>query len=174
VTAWSAGNNCAWYQEAMEDTDAVCTARSVRAECPVACGTQEPCFEPVLKAPTYQIWEKIMRIQPRVSGLGSMCVREGFDAVAACMAAAARRDPEAYPPDGSAWTDQWPSLAEGGLGEWNVTDCEFLAAMVDPSCSFKVPGDWTRTFDAEAQATGWQSAASRFPLDPDRLRLVPG
>eukprot|EP00961_Rhodomonas_salina_P030308 408065-Rhodomonas_salina.1 len=84
-----------------------------------------------------------MRIQPKIEGVGSLCVREDLDPIAGhcalglterldavraicvleCIAAQARRHPLSFPPDGAAWTEQWTQLVEGGLGEPNMTDC---------------------------------------------------
>eukprot|EP00961_Rhodomonas_salina_P192146 2592594-Rhodomonas_salina.3 len=169
-----AGNNCAWYQEAVAQTEAVCSATQVKEQCPVACGQQEPCFEKDDRvAPTYQIWEKIMRIQPKIEGLGTFCVREGLDPVQECVAAMMRRDPKSFPPDGSMWGDAYTTLFEGGFGEWNLTNCEFVYAMTDPSCSFKVPGEWTKTFDSEVKTSGLSSLSLSLSLSPHPPSLPP-
>ena len=97
----------------------------------------------------------------------SICVRKGIDVVKKCRDNEA--DPQIFPlfgktdysekGDGRTGNGRWcnspPAPPEdGGCKNLKVWDCNVLEVAVNPSCSFAVHDDWTKTINADIKDSG--------------------
>ena len=122
----------------------ICLADKVRANCAIACGSQESCLEPPpSKADTtLNIYNRINRIVPPSAGGQTLCVREGVDVVAKCRALN-----NSYPGRAN-WATEAPNSwyqiqnrlrpTDAVLG-LDMTDCDALQASLNRFCSFPAP-----------------------------------
>lgn len=150
------GRDCAWYQyeRLLRGVTNICSAPEVQRACPVACGLLYDCLttSSAAEMPTYNLYDKIERVLPRLSGVGVLCPRAGLDLGAQCRdwnAAHAHRGASPVP--------TWPSpyWSWANFDVWarymaiesrsvvpNVTDCELVEQITDPYCAFNpLPSD---------------------------------
>jgi hypothetical protein len=147
-------------------------------------GTSCLCFTAQDTPKAYFIWDKVMPIREYDMTLDtngdSICVREGLDVVTDCRKNEA--NPQSFPVIG--FTDYSTStntlaykakpkpttrLAGQGNGRWcnippgpqddvcnnlKVWDCNVLEKAVNPSCSFQVDNDWSKTINSEIKQNG--------------------
>lgn len=162
------GNTCEWYYEALnvKGRTKICSSPDVRANCPVACKVKDACYEPQAVALTkYTIWNRIMLLEKKaIAGIqdtsgkglnlvfnnGVLCARQGIDVVKECRTLEAHRDPRSYP-IGALARNSWHNWLH--LPQPNITDCDLVARMLEPFCSFPTPDNWHLGFDKLVRAS---------------------
>ena len=151
------GHDCGWYAEQRQTLPHICASEAVRANCPIACAVAKPCWQGDVeeeKKNSYTIWNRIMFLSESKRGAGVICGREGVDIVEECRVY--KTFLKANPSASAIST----ARGTGAMGVWRngyfkdymdvrVDDCEVLKSVVNPYCSFAVPGDWTRKVNEE-------------------------
>jgi hypothetical protein len=142
------GHDCAWYYEMNQKTPGVCSSAEASKQCPEACGVKKPCHEAHPHDTTFQLWNRIMKLEDSLhhKGMGLICARSGVDVVDLCKKSKRRgatststtgfsgtgtppgAQSTAIPADGSAYEKSFMDI--------KLTDCEVLKKVVDPYCAF--------------------------------------
>ena len=109
---------------------------------------------------SYTIWQKIMLLPEEKLGAGTICVREGLDAGAACRKEKA--NPSGFKPPGQQDWQKFGSKQSAdveGIGPDYVSDddkiCEAFDRFVNPFCSFALPAPAKQMNQEIKQNGGW-------------------
>ena len=145
------GHDCRWFEEKSQTVPRICSTDQIKTACPLACKTKSPCWVGQdTKISPYTIWNRIMYLSEPKRGTGVICSREGIDLVKQC------RDNEARPETSiAAGATGWTNVGWFGprpFMDIDVTNCDTLAKVIDPYCSF--PGGWTKQINLEIKANG--------------------
>jgi len=131
------GHGCAWYFLHKELYPTVCNYPGASLNCPIACKSQQECFNvEFLAIKKYYAWKSIRRIESR-SKNGTICLANNLDkqrVLDQCN--------EWLPSintDGLVW--QWQNDVEErleGQHRVNLTECQSLHDAVDETCNFDI------------------------------------
>jgi hypothetical protein len=153
----------------------VCASAEARKQCPEACGVKKPCYEAHPHDTTFQLWDRIMKLEDSLhhKGMGLVCARSGVDVVDLCKKSKQRRgatstaaagfsgigtppgaQSTAIPADGSAYEKSYMDV--------KLTDCEVLKKVVDPYCAFGAARTDRRGASTGSTAAAVSSAATSF------------
>jgi len=142
------GHDCAWYYKMAKKTEGICSSAKSQKECPTACAVKKPCHEAHPHDTTYQLWNRVMKLEDSLhhKGMGLICARQGVDVYELCKKNNSTRrgasstavstlvghppgaQVVAIPADGSAYEKSYMDI--------NVRDCSVLKKVVDPYCTF--------------------------------------
>ena len=194
------GNACDWYHKNRKKFPKLCAGAEVQSNCPQSCQSKFECFSNVVHPKAYFVWDRIKKLEPKHVN-GTIClsskknqagisdpVKDATKVVEACRAYWRERkddlttswsDRMKADVDAKQWMESYAGLAFEMKGRRvNVTDCDELAAAIDPDCSYD--GDIVEEFTAAmnagkgaspgftlafwAKPTGLQSINERYNL----------
>ena len=128
----------------------ICATEAIKTACPLACKSKLPCWlgHDIKLVSSFTIWKRIMYLSESKRGVGVICSRQGIDLVQQC------RDNNVAPdtsiaPGATGWNKE-STFGPQKFMDIDVTNCDTLAKVIDPFCSF--PGGWTKKINLDIKA----------------------
>ena len=156
------GHPCSWYESQVAKGDDVCRSSEVQALCPVACGSNVDCWEGssgYSQAANHSlrgsVWERLMRLDVRLSVGATTCVAEGLEPIPRCRELSASGDRRYAVATDQTSSASWKGFLRKIAGEGNknlaardIADCDLLEASISPTCSFALDPFFVRSADS--------------------------